>query len=337
MVDVEAFETFLQRCRDYLTGTLHLPASLETRPAPPALPVFLAHDYRYLGGAIAGRPVLIMVGPAEGVPPASIARHRQQVAAATNSLVIIGAERLPNMARARLIVQAIPFVVPGNQFYAPHLGIDLREQFLLPPKPQPRLMPAEQAILFHYLLGNIENVAPTYQVIERSGYSPMSVSRATDTLTQLGLANTETHGRARPLLFDVDKRALFERAKPFLKSPVRGRHAVTFTRGRPRMLEAGETALARETLLSHPTIPVFAIPAREWQRVFVNNGIIDHHYAHEGEAIIETWRYDPAPLATRWDNVGDTVDDFSLYASLAEENDERVQLALAELMEHHRW
>lgn len=337
MVDTDALETFPQRCRDYLTGTLHLPASLEPRPAPAGLPVFLTHDYRYLAGTIAGRPVLIMVGAAETTSPTSIARHRDQVAAETDSLVIVGAERLPNTLRTRLIDLAVPFVVPGNQFYAPHLGLDLREQFLLPPKPQPRLMPAEQAILFHYLLGHIDNVAPTYQVIEQSGYSPMSVSRATDTLTQLGLASTEAHGRARPLIFDTDKRALFERAKPFLKSPVRGRHAVTFTKERPRMLEAGETALARETLLSHPTMPVYAIPAREWQRFFVNNGIIDHHYAHEGEAIIETWRYDPTPLATRWDNVGDVVDDFSLYASLAEEKDERVQIALAELMEHHRW
>jgi hypothetical protein len=98
------------------------------------------------------------------------------------------------------------------------------------------------------------------------------------------------------------------------------------------MLEAGETALARETLLSHPTQPVFAIAAREWQRFFINHGIIDHHYAHEGEAIIQTWRYDPVPLATRWGRVADVVDDFSLYASLSEENDERVQLALNELI-----
>lgn len=337
MVDRDPFETFPQRCRDYLVGTLHLPASLEPCPAPPGLPVFLAHDYRYLTGTVATRPVLVMVGAVDKTPPGSLARHREQVAAETNSLVIIGAERLPNTLRTRLIDQAVPFVVPGNQFYAPHLGMDLREQFLLPPKPQPRLMPAEQAILIHYLLGNIDQIASTYQVIDQSGYSPMSVSRATDTLTQLGLVRTEAHGRARPLIFDADKAALFERAKPYLKSPVRGRHAVTFTRGPPRMLEAGETALARETLLSHPTQPVFAIPARDWQRFFVNNGIIDHHYAPEGEAIIETWRYDPAPLANRWGVVGDAVDDFSLYASLADENDERVQLALAELMEHHRW
>jgi hypothetical protein len=133
MVDSDLHETFPRRCRDYLTGTLHLPTSLEPCPAPPGLPVFLAHDYRYLAGTIATRPVLIMLGEADVAPPGSLVRHREQVAAETNSLVILGAERLPNTLRTRLIEKAAPFIVPGNQFYAPHLGMDLREEFLLPP------------------------------------------------------------------------------------------------------------------------------------------------------------------------------------------------------------
>ena len=53
----------------------------------------------------------------------------------------------------------------------------------------------------------------------------------------------------------------------------------------------------------------------------------------ETDAIeLEIWRYDPAMFAT--DGI---VDPFSLYLSLKDSKDERIQIALEEMMEKLAW
>lgn len=47
---------------------------------------------------------------------------------------------------------------------------------------------------------------------------------------------------------------------------------------------------------------------------------------------LEIWYYDPTLLNGR-----NTVDNLSLFLSLREEQDERTQLALKELMENFKW
>lgn len=98
------------------------------------------------------------------------------------------------------------------------------------------------------------------------------------------------------------------------------------------MLLAGETALADLTNLATRALPTYAIDATEWQQFFERHGIEDYHYEYEGEAIIETWRYDPAVLS-----VDSTVDPLSLYARYWNDPDERVAQAANVLLETRAW
>lgn len=163
-------------------------------------------------------------------------------------------------------------------------------------------------------------------------YSAMSIGRAFDELAGRELATVEKLGREKVLTFTDSPRNLIERSKAALRSPVRGSHAVRFKHARPPMLLAGEAALAELTNLAAPALATFAIDADHRQQFFEEHAIEDFHYAYEAEAIIETWRYDPAVLSP-----GNTVDLLSLYARYRNDPDERVAQAADKLLERRVW
>lgn len=98
------------------------------------------------------------------------------------------------------------------------------------------------------------------------------------------------------------------------------------------MLLAKETALDELTNLATRALPPFAIEANDWQRFVQDYGIEDFHYEYEAEAIIETWRYDPAVQ-----DLGNTVYPPSLYARYRDDADERMAQAANALLEARVW
>ena len=57
---------------------------------------------------------------------ASIRAQIDKIREVTGLPVLYATEALASFERERLIEQKVPFVVPGNQLYLPHLGVDLR-------------------------------------------------------------------------------------------------------------------------------------------------------------------------------------------------------------------
>lgn len=247
--------------------------------------------------------------------------------------VVYACKQMSSALRARLVSKGVPFAVPGNQLYIPQLATDLREHYRSPDRGRGEfLSPIAQLVLFHYALRQPYDHATPSMLAGDLKYSAMSIGRAFDELAGRELATVEKLGREKVLTFTDSPRNLIERSKAALRSPVRGSHAVRFKHARPPMLLAGEAALAELTNLAAPALATFAIDADHRQQFFEEHAIEDFHYAYEAEAIIETWRYDPAVLSP-----GNTVDLFSLYALYRNDPDERVAQAADKLLERRVW
>ena len=247
--------------------------------------------------------------------------------------VVYACKQMSSALRARLVSKGVPFAVPGNQLYIPQLATDLREHYRSPDRGRGEfLSPVAQLVLFHYALRQPYDHATPSMLAGDLKYSAMSIGRAFDELAGRELATVEKLGREKVLTFTDSPRNLIERSKAALRSPVRGSHAVRFKHARPPMLLAGEAALAELTNLAAPALATFAIDADHRQQFFEEHAIEDFHYAYEAEAIIETWRYDPAVLSP-----GNTVDLLSLYARYRNDPDERVAQAAYKLLERRVW
>ena len=330
----EKASEYANKLQAYLVATLHMPVRLDPWEGRGSLPVFLVARYRFYATAIAHQPCLFMAAPGTpGAAPTEIARHAAFVAGSFDGTVVYACKQMSSALRARLVSKGVPFAVPGNQLYIPQLATDLREHYRSPDRGRGEfLSPVAQLVLFHYALRQPYDHATPSMLAGDLKYSAMSIGRAFDELAGRELATVEKLGREKVLTFTDSPRNLIERSKAALRSPVRGSHAVRFKHARPPMLLAGEAALAELTNLAAPALATFAIDADHRQQFFEEHAIEDFHYAYEAEAIIETWRYDPAVLSP-----GNTVDLLSLYARYRNDPDERVAQAADKLLERRVW
>ena len=316
----------------YVGQILHTTMKVEPESAPSDLPVFLTRAYSFYRADIVGQACLLMLVNDAADTPGDIAKHVRLVEAQGARPVIVGISALSARDRSRLIGQRVSFIVPGNQFYAPELGMDLREHFRTrKAETSDSPSPAAQAVFFHYVLRRNEAASTPSELARDLNYSPMSIGRAFDDLVAIGLAVTEKHGRERHLQFRGDRRELMESVRSLLQSPVRSRKLVWGPHPRPPMLLGGESALSELTDLSPPKLEVFAIAAIEWKGFAASHEYQEHHF-DEPDFAVETWSYDPAGLADR-----QIADPLSLYAQFRDHEDERVAMAAEQLLERVPW
>ena len=234
--------------------------------------------------------------------------------------------------RKRLVEQRVPFMVPGNQMYLPMLGIDFREHFKRLRTIPVVFSPSTQALVIHCLLrGTGEEMTPA-QMSQRLGCSPMTMTRAFDELEAAALGKIWRQGRERRLCFGEPKREVWAKIQRFLRSPVAKRLYIRQPRPLPEGLRAGLAALAQYSMLAAPAYPVIALPGPEWTAMKQRYDVTAIPAQDPDVLEVEVWSYDPGPLADQG-----AVDPLSLYLSLKDNKDERVEAALEGMLGSLKW
>ena len=332
-MDRKAFDkAFAGALERYLGGILHDHIKVHQFADSGRLPAFLAGFYSLFETQIAGRKCVILATEEKGATPSEIAKHVSLVRTTIDAIVVFASSSLSAHNRSRLIAQAVPFIVPGNQLYIPELAMDLREYFRAPKmRPADGLPPAAQAVLFHHLLRREEGATTPSAIAKQLRYSAMSIGRAFDDLSGLGLARTVKCGKERHIRFIEEGRTLLELARTLLRSPVR---SVKHVRGYHRIPElklAGESALAELTDLTEATIETYAVASTHWNAILERFDLSEVD-PMDADFTVETWSYDPAGLSDVH-----IVDPLSLYAEFWDHRDERVSMAAESLLEKTLW
>lgn len=316
----------------YVGETLHTPVRLTAMENVRHLPIYLTSDYQFYDVQLGNRKLVFMVRKDDAGTPAEIGKHLSQAQSKLFISVVFVTESLTAKNRSRLIKDAIPFVVPGNQLYIPELAIDLREHFRAQKvKAGEALTPVAQAVLFRHLLGIRKRDIITSDIAASLNYTSMSIGRAIDVLTDLGLASSEKVGRERHIQFELEGKVLFEHAKPLLRSPVRSLRYLKGVERFDNFRLAGESALARLTTLNPPGVKHYATTLLNWNEM-QETGNVEEAGQDEADAVLEIWSYDPASLSKKM-----TVDPLSLYAQFMGHPDERIAMATEELLGTMNW
>lgn len=152
-----------------------------------------------------------------------------------------------------------------------------------------------------------------------------------DEIEANGLGRVTREGRERVLAFPEGNKALWLAALPYLRNPVRETVRIMEQQLPGKMrIQAGETALAAQSMLVPPREAVYALGRQAWKNLATTVEQIP--VEDEGTCRIQFWRYDPAMFAK-----SGRVDAFSLYLSLRSVDDERVEVALEKMMEKMPW
>jgi hypothetical protein len=299
------------------------------------LPLFLRTLYELKRTVLFGKTFLLAFQKErlEHPTPSEYADHAGRISKIMDTQTILVLPKLPSYSRNRLVRQGVPFIVPGRQLFLPMLLIDLRERFpRTSRKDSAALSAPSQVLLLFYLLGNAVDGVSLRELAAKLGYSSMTLSNVRDELESTNLCTVAEKGRSRHLRFESNRLQLWETVRPRLRTPVKATHWVNWSGPCTGALASGLSALTEFSLIAEDSLPTFAMLDRTYRRHLERGELHGCPGLDEADAQLEAWKYDPAILAP-----GRTIDRLSLYLSLQHSGDERIQIALDDMLKEMPW
>lgn len=295
------------------------------------LPLYLTSQFDIRKLNIFGEPLLIALIDAHTKPDlAKLAKQREAIEEKLGASVVLVIPQLRSFERKRLIQKQIPFIVPGRQMYLPMLLIDLRESFPARLDAHAKIMSwvAQVTVLRHLIFHDVTE-RPLSHIATMLGYTPMAISQAVDELVALQLCERVRLGREKRICFYSAPDELWRMARPYLRAPVKKSLLACKLGNRLEQApRAGLTALAELTDIASTEKITIALSESEIRTALEEGAIEICPLEEDALAVVQVWAYTPKVLT-----IGPAVDPLSLYLCFQDDQDERVQTALEQLLE----
>lgn len=252
---------------------------------------------------------------------AALQKHIARIQKAESIPVVIVLLSMSRYRRDAFVEARIPFVVPDKQLYLPFMGTYMQERLDSEEVKLEKFQPATQVLFFYYLYQGQKDMYMT-NAVKDLGYSAMTISRAAKQLVQTGFFTESKNGVQKVLTGSVQGRELFNSVRPALTNPVRRRTSVKKVDLNDAYILAGDSAIAKQTMLNDSMFCCYAVVGKQNLR--------ELPYAMDAntDVVVEVWKYDPTLLSK-----DGMVDPLSLVMSFEDEEDERVQDAIEELLD----
>lgn len=320
MIELNSVEKYIQKMLGVLVEAFPINTIL-------AVPVFINQLYKFYRVTIHDKRYLMMLIESTEITPALIRKHLEIVENEANLNAFIVLEKIDSNSRDKLVNQHIPFVVPGNQMYLPFIGVDFRERFgsLVGYERKSEKLSVAAQLTALYFLHSDSDVYRQADIALKINYTKMSASRAVDELYEHGLIKILKEGKENLITLRDNKYVFWESLKKVMKSPVKHRYSIeSFRIDYKKFAKAGLSALERLTDITAPNNPIIAMTIKEWSKLYDEGVAIVKH----GDVDVEVWAYDPELFSH-----DGLVNKYSLYLSLMSNPDERIEMALDQLLE----
>jgi len=278
-----------------------------------AIPRAMASRYHIAELTLYGEtPAMLAVAREPGESSSRVIQDVRSLRSAANALVLYVSPYLTPTQRRFLVENHIDFVVPHAQLFAPSLAIEFRDA----PDHEKKaisLLPSAQAVLIHVLLSGQPRWWSPREISATAGYTSMTASRLSAELVGRGLAERSTGGRERFLRLAGDRRDVWARAQPFLRSPVLKEVDVCWELIGTLLADAGQPALragldALDADGSPAVVTTRALHIDAWRALAAQPTTAP---GCAQQVRLQIWAYPPA-----FTGVGAVIDPLSLYLSL---------------------
>lgn len=267
----------------------------------------------------------------------------QQIKILLNQKVVVVLENVQAYNRKRLIEKGINFIVPGKQLYLPDLLVDLRESYTHPKAKQKNetLLPSAQFLLIYHIIHRHNKWKleehPFKEIAQKLGYTPMAITNAIDNLKCHELVEVQGE-KEKFIRFRKDRHELWNIAhqQNLLVNPV---IKTVFVDEKPKdlfLLQSNASALPEYTDLNPSKQQYYAIEKTVFYGLQKSNALVNPN-EYEGKYALEVWKYNPLTLVDELPNYLAVVDPLSLYLSVKDSRDERIEMALDQILEKYIW
>lgn len=261
--------------------------------------------------------------------PAKCKKLAERLENIVGKIVVFLFESIPFVIRKRMIEQCVYYVVPGKFANLPTLFVNAieRPQKL---KKMGKLSPVAQYILLIYLQHQDLCFDSIASVQESVPFSYLQITRAITDLERFNLCTTKLiSGKGKQLVFAENRKELWTKAQPFLRNPVKTRYYSDYDVQDTIGSISGVNALAHYTSLNPTKHRALAVDKNGLKKIEEQTPSLN---TVEGQVSIEEWIYPPTIAAE-----SGYVDPLSLWLTMSENDNPRIEGALEQLIDTIKW
>ncbi len=308
------------------------------------LPLFIHEIYKLYKTEILNAEIIFAeLKNEEAISIQQTEKHVQQIKKILNLKVVVVLQNIAAYNRRRMIEKGMNFIVAGKQLFLPDLFVDLRESYTHPKarRKKEALLPSAQFLLFYHILHRKADWElqehPFKEIAHKLNYTPMAITNAIDNLKSHSLV--EVIGEKEKFIhFRYDRKELWEIAnqQDLLVNPVLKTIYVDEMPKNIFLPLANASALPEYTDLNPVRQQYYAMEKNEFYKLQKANTLVNPNDT-EGKYALEIWKYAPVTLAGDLQNDLQIVDPLSLYLSLKDSSDERLEMALKQIIDKFIW
>lgn len=268
-----------------------------------------------------GQQLLLLVAKETAdYSPSQRSNIAQRIEDATHIPAVFYFDNMATYERDRLVDKGVYFVVSDKFAFVPSL---LANRRLSKKKMPTQLLPSTQYLVMFHLQRQSLSGMTIKELAEITPYKYATLAKSVQQLVALNLAEVSAEdGRTKRLQFTANGRELLDKAMPFLVNPIKqsGYIDTPLSKG----IIGGIDTLSHYSMLVGENVPT---------RVFTADEIKELRLTlerFEDVQRVEVWKYPPIAA-------DGFVDRLSLYLTLRDDNDPRVEKELETMINEMPW
>ena len=286
-----------------------------------ALPMYIAGSYDFSSVILNGCRCIVLSPTEELVTLPALKKQIKRIQEIDDVPVVIKLPTVSLYRRKKMIENGIPFIT-DKQAFLPFMGTFLTTENEESKKVTKFIYSAQQLVLL-YLYNDSKRLYVS-DATKKLPFTAMTMSRAVKQLEATGVFYTTKDGVNKVIVSDYNRRKLYEKVKCYLRSPVRKIGYLNKAEITMDMVVAGESILAEETMLNLSRVMTYAA----YVKTFDQTKLVDELIDPDEQVRVELWEYNPRQFSE--DNMADKL---SVALSFKENEDERIEEAVEELLE----
>jgi hypothetical protein len=305
------------------------------------LPLFIRETYNLKSAVLSNRSIIIMEPKdLDVLVIGNLLKHLAIVQNTSDKLVVLLLPAISALQRRRLIEKRINFIVPGLQLFLPSLLLDIKEEFNRSTFHRYRetLLPSAQFLLiYHLIFSTNKDSLAEYSlklVAAMTGYTPMAITKAAKDLERFDLIDI-LGTKEKFISFKLEKKELWDQAEKMklLRSPVLKRVYIDKIPDGLNLYFSYFSALGEYSDLNPGNQDYIAVDKKIFHELEKSQSFVNPN-SDEGKYCIEVWSYNPIRLTNP---SAKYVDPLSLYLSLKDSGDERIEMACEQIIDRYSW
>ena len=286
------------------------------------LPNYIYSRYELKQVSLDGKDAVFVYPKVELDSVNAVKKHIDKISQISGTSAILVLDTLTYRYKEYLLRDHIPFIVDNKQIYLPFLALYLQERCDSEPIKTSELLPSAQMLLLYFIYNGCREI-PSSKAARDLELTSTSISRASRQLVELKLLQSKAKGVHKMLFSDKTPEELFRFSKNYLFNPVKRTIYINKSDLSNELPLSSYTALSEYTMLSPSSITIYATDSIA---SFEKNSSTKLNNSTE-QCAIELWRYNPIKLSN-----GKCVDKLSLALALSEDQDERTEESVDEML-----